>query len=104
MSFQTQETGAPQEPHRGTLILVLGILSLTTCGWVAGFIAWILANDDLKKMRQGLMDRAGENNTNAGRIMGIISIALSIVSIVFLIIWFVFVGALVAFSRPHPFR
>src|SRR5690242_11171194 len=32
-------------PHRGTLILVLGILSIVTCGFL-GPIAWIMGSND----------------------------------------------------------
>ena len=38
------------EPHRGTLILVLGILSLTVlCGLFTGIPAWIMGKGDLDK-------------------------------------------------------
>jgi hypothetical protein len=79
-------------PHRGTLILVLGILSLvgaaTTCmcpvpiGAVLGIIAWFLGNADLKKIKQGEMDPEGHGLTNAGWICGIIGTILG--SLVFL--------------------
>ena len=64
-------------PHRGTLILVLGILSITIC-WPCGPFAWMLGNEDLAKMRAGLMDPSGEGNTNAGRILGMIGTVLII--------------------------
>lgn len=67
----------PLEPHRGSLILVLGILSILGIGSpITGIVAWVLGNSDLAKMRQGLMDREGESTTNAGRILGIISTVL----------------------------
>src|SRR5438552_7695970 len=40
------------QPHRGTLILVLGILSIVTCQ-ILGPIAWVLGNNDLAEMRSG---------------------------------------------------
>lgn len=86
----------PLEPHRGTLILVLGILSLVGCTFFAGIPAWILGNADLNKMKQGLMDRAGEGNTSAGRIMGIISVILGIIGVIFTILWFVVIAAAIA--------
>jgi hypothetical protein len=69
------------EPHRGTLILVLGILSLVLggllgVGFALGPIAWIMGNNDLAAIRAGRMDREGEGLTNAGRICGIISTIL----------------------------
>jgi predicted Zn finger-like uncharacterized protein len=66
-------------PHRGSLILTLGILSLFVCAPL-GIAAWLMGNADLEKMRRGEMDRSGEGATNAGRILGIISTCLMLVS------------------------
>jgi hypothetical protein len=76
------------EPHRGTLVLVLGILSLVfslagiVCygyfvGFPLGLTAWILGHYDLGKMARNEMDPAGRNNTQAGMICGIIGTVLS---------------------------
>ena len=43
------------KPHRGTLILVLGILGLIICGPLA-IVAWLLGSGDLKAMDAGTMD------------------------------------------------
>ncbi|MCS6978251.1 MAG: DUF4190 domain-containing protein [Gemmatales bacterium] len=67
------------EPHRGVLILVLGILSLFFFGIILGPIAWILGNSDLKKIRAGVMDPEGEQMTNVGRILGMVGTILNIV-------------------------
>lgn len=67
------------EPHRGVLILVLGILSLVFAGIILGPIAWILGNSDLKKIRAGIMDPEGEQMTNIGRILGMVGTILNIV-------------------------
>ena len=65
------------DPHRGTLILTLGILGIVLpCGLVLGIIAWVLGQNDLAAMRAGNMDPSGEGNTNAGRILGIVSCCL----------------------------
>jgi hypothetical protein len=66
-------------PHRGTLILVLGILGLVVCGFL-GPVAWIMGNTDLKEIRAGRMDPEGEGLTNGGRILGIISTVLLVLS------------------------
>jgi predicted Zn finger-like uncharacterized protein len=60
------------QPHRGTLILILGILGLVAFQPL-GIVAWILGNNDLKEMRAGRMDPEGEGQTNAGRICGMIA-------------------------------
>ncbi len=63
------------QPHRGTLILTLGILSLVCCSPL-GPVAWLLANSDIKLMDAGVMDRMGRDTTSAGRICGIIGTVL----------------------------
>lgn len=77
------------KPHRGTTILVLGILSLVCCG-LLGIPAWLMGNADLKEMAAGTMDPTGEGTTNAGKICGIIGTVLAIlgalVGIVYLVV------------------
>ena len=70
------------EPHRGTLILVLGILSLVLCWFFTGIPAWIMGKDDLAKIKAGQMDPEGESITKGGMICGMICCILSIISIV----------------------
>ena len=75
------------KPHRGTLILVLGILGLVVCGPL-GIAAWVMGNGDLKEMDAGAMDPSGRSTTNAGRICGIIATILLAISIVVCILFF----------------
>ena len=74
------------EPHRGTAILVMGILGIFVMPIIFGPIAWIWANEDLEKMRRGKMDPEGKGNTEAGKVMGIIStlLALCVIGFFFL--------------------
>ena len=81
------------EPHRGTLVLVLGILGLLVC-FICGIFSWVMGNEDLKKMKAGRMDPEGESITNAGRILGIVACVLNLG--VFLLIALGMCGALVA--------
>ena len=74
-------TQQPLRSHRGVLILVLGILSIVCC-FICGIIAWVLANGDLKQMAAGRMDPSGRGLTQAGKICGIVGIALQIVVLV----------------------
>jgi hypothetical protein len=67
--------------HRGTLILVLGILSLVAIQ-ILGPVAWLLGNADLREMRAGRMDPSGESQTNIGRVLGMIATLLMVVSLV----------------------
>jgi hypothetical protein len=75
------------KPHRGTLILVLGILSLIVCAPL-GIAAWIMGNGDLKEIDGGAMDPSGRSLTSAGRICGMIGTILMAVSIVAVIALF----------------
>ncbi|MEM7601929.1 MAG: DUF4190 domain-containing protein [Verrucomicrobiota bacterium] len=83
------------EPHRGTTVLVLGILGLVVCQ-VCGIIAWVMANKDIPKMESGAMDPEGLGQTKAGKICGIISVILLAVILVIYILMFVVFGAAAA--------
>jgi hypothetical protein len=69
------------EPHRGGLVLTLGILGLCCC-FILGIVAWVMAAEDLKKMRDGRMDPSGQGMTTAGMVIGIVSIVLQVLSFV----------------------
>jgi len=72
-------------PHRGTLILVLGILGIVCC-FICGIFAWVMGNTDLRQMDEGRMDPSGRGLTQGGKICGIVSVALQILG---LIIWLI---------------
>ena len=67
-----------RRPHRGTLILIFGIL-----GWVVCFVfapmAWAMGHADLQEMRRGQMDDSGMSLTQAGMILGMIYTILALV-------------------------
>jgi hypothetical protein len=73
-------------PHRGGLILTLGILSLVICGPL-GIFAWIMGNNDLVAMRSGEMDLRGESTTQAGRICGIIACCMMLAGCLFYLVF-----------------
>jgi hypothetical protein len=92
-------------PHRGTMILVFGILSVVgIVSPVFGPLAWIMGNQDLAEIRAGRMDPEGEGSTNAGRICGIIGTILSIVGLVCCVLYFIFVASIVAGAGAGRFR
>lgn len=68
------------KPHRGNLILALGILSLIMCAPI-GIAAWLMGNGDLKLMNSGQMDPEGRSLTSAGRICGMIATILLILGV-----------------------
>lgn len=74
-------TGGAMKPHRGTLILVLGIVGLVIC-MPCGIAAWIMGNKDMKEIDAGLMDPAGRGTTKAGKIIGMIATILGGIFIV----------------------
>src|SRR5512136_2584568 len=100
------------KPHRGTLILVFGILGIVSC-FPLGIAAWVMGKRDLKEMDAGTMDPSGRGHTNAGRICGMIGTLLA--SAVFMLLFVLAVLTLVwrtgatwqdrsvpALDRPAP--
>ena len=68
-------TVARSEPHRGALVLALGILSWVSCP-LFGVFAWMLGNADLRRMELGQMDPSGRELTQVGRILGMVHLLL----------------------------
>jgi len=77
----------------------LGILGLVVCAPV-GIAAWIMANGDLKQIDAGAMDPSGRSLTSAGRICGIISTILLVLSVLILIALFG-LGLMGALAHHH---
>jgi hypothetical protein len=88
------------KPHRGTVILVLGILGLVVCAPLA-IAAWVMGSKDLKEMDAGTMDPTGRGNTNAGKICGIIGTILMILGLIFGLIFILFFGMAAAHQAMH---
>ena len=93
---EVQQPGVPLKPHRGGMVLAFGIVGLVCCA-VFGVLAWIFGQNDLKEMDQGVMDPAGRDLTNAGRILGIIATVLWVLGLVFWAIMMA-IGAATGFS------
>ena len=77
-------------PHRGPVILTLGIVSLvfsTACGFILGIIAWVMGNADLREMDAGRMDPSGRGLTQAGKICGMISVILGVIGLAIVLLW-----------------
>jgi hypothetical protein len=72
------------EPHRGGLVLFLGITGLVMgltvflipVAWIPGLAAWILGQTDLNRINRGLVESSGYGTTQAGWICGIIATCL----------------------------
>jgi len=97
------ETQAPftgrrdSEPHRGTLILILGILSLVVfpVGLPLGITALLMGRRDLKKIRSNAMDPAGEGTTLAGWICGIIGTGVGSLFCLGITVYIAFIAVMV---------
>lgn len=62
----------------GVLILILGILSILMFGCLTGIPAWIMGNNGLKQIDRGEADPGERSLVTAGKILGIVGTALSI--------------------------
>ncbi len=70
------------EPHRGGVVLALGIVSIVLAGLpivgiALGIAAWVMGQRDLRKIRARTMDPEGSGTTQAGWICGIIGTIMS---------------------------
>jgi hypothetical protein len=75
-SSSGQATNYPN-PHRGGLILALGIIGFFVPCFVFGIVAWVMASSDLRAMDAGNMDPTGRSLTQAGMILGIVQLLVS---------------------------
>ncbi|MEX2217635.1 MAG: DUF4190 domain-containing protein [Phycisphaerales bacterium] len=92
----TSTPSMSMKPHRGGMILTLGILGLVVCV-ICGIIAWVMGNADLKEMDSGRMDPSGRGLTQAGKICGMISVILLCVGLgIWLLMMLVLGGAVAA--------
>jgi predicted Zn finger-like uncharacterized protein len=88
------------EPHRGTLILVLGVLSLVLAciplaGWILGGISMTMGANDCRLMDQRVMDRSGRSLTRAGQVCGILGVFLATI---------MFIINMALYVNHHPLR
>lgn len=77
------------KPDRGGMLLTFGIFGMVCC-IVFAVLAWVMGSSDLKEIREGRMDPAGEGLTKAAKILGIIGCILNTLGILAWIATFVF--------------
>ena len=80
-----------QDPGRGTMMLVLGILSIVCCQ-LLGPVAWIMGKGDLAKIKSGEIAQEAEQMTKIGMILGIVGTALLALNLVGVCIWGIIVA------------
>ncbi len=83
------------KPHRGAVVLTLGILGIVPC-FICGIIAWVMGNNDIREMDAGAMDPAGRGMTQAGKICGIIGVILQCIVLAFWLLSILVFGVRVA--------
>ena len=81
--------------HRGSSILVYGILGLVVCP-LLGVAAWRMGTDDLREMEFGQMDPSGRDMTNAGRNCGMVATGILIFQLAI-----IFVALMLALLSPN---
>ena len=87
-------------PHRGTMILVFGILGVLTFSCailgVFGIVAWVMGKRDLELIRRGQMDKEGEGMTRAGYILGIVGTIMFLLYLLLIVAYIAFIAIVVA--------
>jgi uncharacterized membrane protein len=98
-----------QKLPNSTLILVMGILSLVGCccyglpGLIFGIVAIVLGHKATNIYKMAPDEYSGYENVNAGKIMGIIGVVLSILATVF-ILWLIITFGWEAMQDPDMIR
>jgi predicted Zn finger-like uncharacterized protein len=98
------------EPHRGVLIMVLGIVSIVLVATIflgflgipLGIAAWVMGQKDLRKMRDNVMDDEGMGLTQAGWVCGIIGTILSTLCGLGLLAYFAFIFTMMRLVTSGP--
>jgi tetratricopeptide (TPR) repeat protein len=69
-------------PHRGGIILTLGLLSLFCCCFPSGLFALGLGSRDLERMNRGEMNPEGKGMSIAGMVLSVIGLFVSAILII----------------------
>src|SRR5258708_11588570 len=93
------------EPHRGGMVLAMGIISLASIlltmgiggtvivGIICGIIGWGVGHADLRKMRNNQVDPGGEGRTRAGCVCSIIG---TLVNLLLVLVCGGFIGFMIS--------
>jgi len=96
--LQRDPSRRDSEPHRGGLVLALGILGLVffafcgPVGMVLSLCAWVTGRADLARIRAGTMDREGETNSHIGMVCGIVGVPLNALWLIGCVAFWLFVA------------
>jgi hypothetical protein len=93
------QASAYPEQSQATTILVLGILGIICCV-PFGIAAWVMGNRELEAIDAGRRNPENRGSANAGKILGIVSVALWVIGALGFIL---LLGAGVTFSAFDNF-
>ena len=89
-------TGSTESASSNSIIaLVLGILSWVACGFIAAIPAWIMGKSEINKINAKQSPEAGKTMATIGMWLGIVNVILWILAIIFIILYFIIVGAFI---------
>ena len=83
-----QQQNGPE--NNGTLILVMGILGLVACQ-VCAIVAWVMGNTHIEAARRAGVEP--DQNAVIGRILGMVSVGLTVLMLVVVLVMFLVFGA-----------
>lgn len=93
-----------------TTVLVLGIVSIVLCwcygivGIICAAIALSIAKKDLALVEAGTEgEYSNYSSLKTGRILAIIGLSLSIIYLLFIIVWWIMYGAMIGMMMDDPF-
>jgi hypothetical protein len=85
---------------RAIWALILGIAAFVLgCGILTGIPAWILGKKELNDIEAGLASPSGKTMAQIGMWLGIINVILSVLALIAVVIYFVFVVAIIGTSH-----
>jgi hypothetical protein len=93
----------PVRNNRGTIVLVLGILSFVGFGCLTGIPAWIMGNQVLADMDRGIIDTTDRGLAQCGKILGMLATCLMACGVI-LYVGFIalFIGGTAYLMRQEP--
>ncbi len=82
------------------IALVLGIASwICSLGLLTGIPAWIVGKKEIDAINEGRSPQAGKLMAQIGMWLGIIMTILSIIALIIVVLYFIFVGGLIFMSQ-----
>lgn len=83
--YQQAHYGMPQKQSQATTALVLGILGLLCCGFLAP-VAWILGQKSVREIDASGGALAGRGEAKAGQVLGIIGTVIMVLVVIWIVV------------------